>query len=178
MSTWLPAFQRSHTLFVIVLLASALALSPLVPVVPPGWQLTILALAVIVFGLPHGALDLALVRGAARGSWRALACAIGVYLVVAAAVLAIWIAIPVAALIAFLVIAVIHFGLGDTEDLHGPQRVLEVVARGGLAGIAPLFFHPETTRDLFALLVGPNSTATLDATLARVETRVAPALTC
>lgn len=168
MSTWLSAFQRSHTIFVIVLLAAALALSPLVPVVPPGLQLTILALAVIVFGLPHGALDLALVRGAARGSWRALACAIGVYLVVAAAVLAIWIAFPVAALFAFLVIAVIHFGLGDTEDLHGPQRALEVVARGGFAGIAPFVFHPQTTRDLFALLVGPNSTATLDATLALV----------
>jgi Brp/Blh family beta-carotene 15,15'-monooxygenase len=166
MSTWFPAFQRRHTLFVVALLAAALALSPFVPAVPLGLQLTVLALAVVVFGLPHGALDLALVRGAAQGSWLALAGAIGVYLVVSAAVLAVWIAFPVAALLGFLAIAVIHFGLGDTEDRHGPQRAVEVIARGGFAGIAPLVFRPQTTRDLFALLVGPGSSGQLDAALA------------
>lgn len=166
MSTWFPAFQRRHTLFVVALLAAALATSPFVPAVPLGLQLTVLALAVVVFGLPHGALDLALVRGAAQGSWFALAAAIGVYLVVSAAVLAVWIALPVAALLGFLAIAVIHFGLGDTEDRHGTQRAVEVIARGGFAGIAPLVFHPQTTRDLFALLVGPASSNHLDAALA------------
>jgi Brp/Blh family beta-carotene 15,15'-monooxygenase len=170
MSTWFPAFQRRHTIFVVGLLALALALSPLAPALPLAAQLTILALAVVVFGLPHGALDLALVQGASRGSWTALAAAIAVYLVVSAAVLATWIMAPVLALSGFLAIAVIHFGLGDTEDLHGPQRAVEVIARGGFAGIAPLVFHPQTTRDLFALLVGPNSTAVLDAALALLTT--------
>lgn len=173
MSTWFPAFQRRHTLFVVALLAAALALSPFVPAVPLGLQLTVLALAVVVFGLPHGALDLALVRGAAQGSRLALAAAIGVYLVVSAAILAVWIAFPVTALLGFLAIAVIHFGLGDTEDRHGPQRAVEVIARGGFAGIAPLVFHPQTTRDLFALLVGPGSSGHLDAALAVIT---APAL--
>jgi Brp/Blh family beta-carotene 15,15'-monooxygenase len=166
MSSWFPAFQRSHTLFVVGLLALALAVSPFIPSLPLGGQLTILALAVVIFGLPHGALDLALVQAASRGSWQALADAIGVYLVVSAAVLAIWITAPVTALWGFLAIAVIHFGLGDTEDVHGPQRAVEVIARGGFAGMAPLVFHPQTTRDLFVLLVGPNSTVTLDAALA------------
>ena len=117
MSAWFPAFQRRHTIFVVGLLALALALSPLAPALPLAAQLTILALAVVVFGLPHGALDLALVQGASRGSWTALAAAIAVYLVASAAVLAVWITAPVAALLGFLAIAVIHFGLGDTEDL-------------------------------------------------------------
>jgi len=172
MSAWFPAFQRRHTLFVVVLLAASLALSPLLPALPLTVQLTVLALAVALFGLPHGALDLALVQGASRGSWLALAAAIGVYLVVSAAVLAVWIIAPVLALSGFLAIAVIHFGLGDTEDLHGTQRAVEVLARGGFAGIAPLVFHPQTTRDLFALLVGPNSVATLDAALALLTTPV------
>ena len=172
MSTWFPAFQRRHTLFVVVLLAASLALSPLLPALPLTVQLTVLALAVALFGLPHGALDLALVQGASRGSWPALAAAIGVYLVVSAAVLAVWVTAPVVALLGFLAIAIIHFGLGDTEDLHGPQRAVEVIARGGFAGIAPLVFHPQTTRDLFALLVGPNSTATLDTALALLTTPV------
>ncbi len=172
MSTWFPAFQRRHTLFVVALLAASLALSPLLPALPLTVQLAVLALAVALFGLPHGALDLALVQGAARGSWLALAAAIGVYLVVSAAVLAVWVTAPVVALLGFLAIAIIHFGLGDTEDLHGPQRAVEVIARGGFAGVAPLVFHPQTTRDLFALLVGPNSVAALDAALALLTTPV------
>lgn len=166
MSSWFPAFQRRHTLFVLGMLALALAISPFTPSLPLGEQLTILAFAVVILGLPHGALDLALVQGVSCGSWHALAAAIGVYLVVSAAVLAIWITAPVTALLGFLAIAVIHFGLGDTEDLHGLQRAVEVIARGGFAGIAPLVFHPQTTRELFALLVGPNSTVTLNAALA------------
>jgi Brp/Blh family beta-carotene 15,15'-monooxygenase len=165
-AAWFPNFQRRHTLFVVALLALALAASPLLPTLPLALQLTLLAAAVAIFGLPHGALDLALVQGASRGSWRALTAAIAVYLVVSAAVLAVWLTAPVIALLGFLAIAIIHFGLGDTEDLHGPQRALETIARGGFVGIAPLVFHPQTTRDLFALLVGPNSSTSLDHTLA------------
>jgi len=162
MQAWFPTFHRRHTLAVVALLALALAASPFLPSLPLALQLTLLAGAVIIFGLPHGALDLALVQGASRGSWRALAAAVAVYLVVSAAVLAVWLTAPVAALLGFLAIAIIHFGLGDTEDLHGRQRAVEVIARGGFVGIAPLVFHPQTTRDLFALLVGPSSASSLD----------------
>lgn len=172
MSSWFPAFRRHHTRAVVVLLILALVASPFLPALPLSAQLAILAAAVALFGLPHGALDLALVHGASRGSWRALVVATGVYLVVTAAVLAVWLTAPVVALLAFLAIAIIHFGLGDTEDLQGPQRALEVVARGGFAGIAPLAFHPQTTRDLFALLVGPAATAPLDAVLAFITAPV------
>ncbi len=172
MSSWFPAFRRHHTRAVVVLLILALVASPFLPALPLSAQLAILAAAVALFGLPHGALDLALVHGASRGSWRALVVATGVYLVVTAAVLAVWLTAPVVGLLAFLAIAIIHFGLGDTEDLQGPQRALEVVARGGFAGVAPLAFHPQTTRDLFALLVGPAATAPLDNVLALITTPV------
>jgi Brp/Blh family beta-carotene 15,15'-monooxygenase len=168
MSIWFPGFQRRHTIFVVGLLTLALAVSAFVPSPPLAMQLTILGIAVVVFGLPHGALDLALVQGVSRGSWTALTGAVAVYLVVSGAVLVAWITAPIATLFAFLAIAVIHFGSGDTEDLRGAQRAVEVVARGGFAGIAPLAFHPQTTRDLFALLVGPSSIASLDGALALV----------
>ncbi len=165
MSTWFPIFHRRHTLAVVALLALALATSSFLPSLPLAAQLTILAAAVVIFGLPHGALDLALVQGAYGRSWRALAAAVAVYLMFSGTVLAVWITAPVAALFGFLAIAIIHFGLGDTEDLHGLQRAIEVIARGGFAGIAPLVFHPQTSRDLFALLVGPDSTSALDKTI-------------
>ena len=172
MNTWFPAFQRRHTRFVVGFLALALLASPVAPSLPLTWQLTMLALAVMIFGLPHGALDLALVQGASRGSRTALVGAAVLYLMASGLVLMVWISAPMAALLGFLAIAVIHFGLGDTEDLHGPQRAVEIIARGGFAGVAPLVFHPQTTRDLFALLVGPASTASLDTTLAVMATPV------
>ena len=173
MKNWFPDFQRRHTMAVVALLATALAVSPLLPTIPLATQLTLLAAAVIIFGLPHGALDLNLVRGATNGSWGTLATAIGLYLIAAGAVLAVWFFTPVVALFGFLLIAVLHFGLGDTEDLRGPQRAVEVVARGGFAGIAPLVFHPSITRDLFALLVGPNAVPALETVLGMVSTPVA-----
>ncbi|MEI7865122.1 MAG: beta-carotene 15,15'-dioxygenase, Brp/Blh family, partial [Chthoniobacterales bacterium] len=165
MSDWLPSFQRRHTLAVVVLLASALATSTFLPSIPLAARLTLLAAGVGIFGLPHGALDLNLIRGAKQGSRAALAAAIVLYLAAAATVLAVWLTAPVFALVTFLAIAVIHFGLGDTEDLQGPQRALEVVARGGFVGIAPMVFYPATTRELFAMLVGPESIPALDSVL-------------
>jgi len=173
MNEWFPAFQRRHTIAVVALLTVALAASPFLPTISLATQLTLLAAAVVIFGLPHGALDLNLVRGAASGSWSTLATAVVLYLLAAGVVLAIWVLAPVIALLGFLIIAVIHFGLGDTEDLNGPQRAVEVVARGGFAGIAPIVFHPSTTRDLFALLVGPNSTTALDSSLAAASSSAA-----
>jgi Brp/Blh family beta-carotene 15,15'-monooxygenase len=170
MSAWFPAFQRVHTRFVVGFLAAALFVWPFAPSLPLAVQLTILALAVVIFGLPHGALDLALVQGASRGSRTALVGAAVLYLMASGLVVMVWITAPVATLLGFLAIAVIHFGLGDTEDLHGLQRAVEIVARGGFAGIAPLVFHPQTTRDLFALLVGPAATTQLDAALAVMTT--------
>lgn len=168
MNGWFPGFQRRHTIAVVTLLLVALAASPFLPTVPLAAQLTSLAAAVVVFGLPHGALDLNLVRGAAAGSRATLAAAAGLYLLAAGAVLAVWVFVPVIALLGFLFVAVIHFGLGDTEDLGGRQRAVEVIARGGFAGIAPLVFHTSTTRGLFALLAGPSAVPALDAALATI----------
>ncbi|MFM8459537.1 MAG: hypothetical protein ACKOB0_11450, partial [Chthoniobacterales bacterium] len=69
MNDWFPAFHHRHTVAVVALLAAALAASPFIPSVPLATQLTLLAVAVVICGLPHGALDLNLVRGATDGSW-------------------------------------------------------------------------------------------------------------
>ncbi len=165
MSTWHSTFRRHHTQAVVAMLIVGLAGSPWVPPASHATQLIFLALAVAIFGLPHGALDLTLVGGAFGVSRRALAAAIGIYLVISAAVVALWLLAPVLALMGFLGIAIIHFGLGDTDELRLYQRGIEAMARGGFAGIAPLVFHPVTTRDLFAMLVGPSSSNALDAAL-------------
>lgn len=168
MNPWFLTFQHRHTLAVVVLLALALLAAPFLPALSLSIQLIILSIAVVMFGLPHGALDLTLVQGASNGSWRALASSMLVYLLGSAAVIGAWLSMPVPTLVGFLVIAIIHFGLGDTGELRGPQRALEVVVRGGFSTVAPLFFQPQTTLALFALLVGPKSSGTLDATHAAI----------
>ncbi len=168
MNSWLQTFKHRHTLAVGVLLALALLAAPFLPALSLSVQLIILASAVVMFGLPHGALDLTLVQGASNGSWQALASSTLVYLLGSAAVIGAWLSAPVPTLVGFLVIAIIHFGLGDTGELRGPQRALEVGARGGFSTVAPLFFQPQTTLELFALLVGPASAGTLSATHAAI----------
>lgn len=165
MSTWHSTFRRRHTQAVVAMLTLLLASSPWVPPLSLATQLIFLAFAVAIFGLPHGALDLTLVGGAFGLSRLALAAAIGIYLGISAAVIALWLLAPVAALLGFLGIAIIHFGLGDTDELRPCQRSIETMARGGFVGIAPLVFHPVTTRDLFAMLVGPSSSNALDVAL-------------
>jgi len=64
---------------------------------------------------------------------------------------------PTTALFLFLVVAWIHFGLGDTEALTGWRRSGECFARGGLAIAGPMTFHPDETLVLFTQLSGPAS---------------------
>ena len=164
MNPWFQSFQQRHTAAVVVLLVLALLAAPFLLALSLSIQLIILSTAVVLFGLPHGALDLTLVQGASNGSWRTVASSSLVYLLGSAAVIVAWLDMPVPTLVSFLVIAIVHFGLGDTGELRGPQRALEVVARGGLSTVAPLLFQPQTTLALFALLVGPESAGTLSAT--------------
>ena len=168
MNTWFETFQRRHTVAVVVVLGLALLAAPFLPAFALSSQLVVLAAAVACFGLPHGALDLTLIQGASSGSWRAVASAVLIYLLGAGAVLVAWLQAPVLTLSGFLLIALIHFGLGDTAELRGPQRALESVARGGFSTIAPLLFQPITTLKLFALLVGPDSAAPLNAATAAI----------
>jgi Brp/Blh family beta-carotene 15,15'-monooxygenase len=159
---WLPRFQAFHLRTLVTVLALAALLS--------GWLAHIdglalgilLAVSVGVFGVPHGALDLTLVRGMGVASKKHLVLVTGGYLLLSLGVLISWSLAPVTTLALFLLISVIHFGLGDTEDLAGGQRWLEVIARGGLPIAAPLAFHPAVTHDLFLVLTGPASLGAME----------------
>lgn len=165
MKYWFYTFQRRHTIVVTIVLSLALFASQFLPTLSLSAQLVILSIAVVIFGLPHGALDLTLVQGGSSGSVRAIAFSTLVYLLGSAAVIAAWLSLPVTTLLGFLLIAAFHFGFGDTEGLRGPQRAVEVAARGGFSTITPLFFQPQTTLALFALLVGPEAAGTLGTTI-------------
>jgi len=155
-ASWEPKFTQGHNRFIAILSAMLLAFAPWMAGLGLVSQLFILAVFVVLIGLPHGALDITLLRGTGIGPIR-LAAALVIYVGLAGLVVAGFDHFPTVALFLFLIIAWIHFGLGDTENLEGWQRGGECFARGGLSIAGPLTFHPEETLDLFARLCGPGS---------------------
>lgn len=114
--------------------------------------LAVLALAVALFGLPHGALDPWVAKQA--GIWRTasgLAAFHVVYVALAAAVVAVWWWAPATSLALFLAISAWHFA-GDWRD------ALPVASRAiaGLALLAlPAWRWTAEVSDLFVALSGP-----------------------
>jgi len=154
--SWEPDFTQKHNRLIAIILGLLPALAPWISSMGLLPQLVILAGFVVLIGLPHGALDITLLRGARIGPL-GTATALIAYTILAALVVAGFSHFPTAGLFLFLVVAWIHFGLGDTENLRGWHRAGECFARGGLSIAGPLTFHFEETLDLFTRLGGPAS---------------------
>jgi Brp/Blh family beta-carotene 15,15'-monooxygenase len=102
--------------------------------------------AILLLGLPHGALDMvALLRAPSRVR------AISTYLALAGAMAALWWVMPGAALLLFFAVAIGHFG----EDWPGPG----LIAHGGALALlaAPLLFHRAKIDALFTIIAGPGA---------------------
>ena len=116
-------------------------------------------LAVIVIGLPHGAFDSAIATYLGyieRPQF--LIIFLLLYTSMAALIVALWLAFPIASLIVFLLISTVHFGSGDARAENGWFRWVQVVAHGGIvvAGISQ--FHKSEVDKIFGYLTGYDST--------------------
>ena len=131
---------------VLALLVAASAL------LQPEAQSICALVAIIVLGVPHGALDGEIARDVLhrRFGWTWFPIFAVPYLALSALVLLAWRALPLATLSAFLAASVGHFG---SEDAAGGS-LLEKGVRGGLPIAAPLLLQPATTDDLFAAVAG------------------------
>lgn len=135
------------------------------------------ALSLVLFGLPHGALD-HLVPARLSGRAFSLRSVIGVALLyagLAGIYLGLWTLAPVAAFGLFIVLTWLHWGQGDlyslmaffrTRYLAPPAlRVLTIVVRGGLPMLVPLLVFPEVylsvARSLVAVFGGSAALAWL-----------------
>ena len=109
----------------------------------------VLVAAVLILGLPHGALDAWTARR--TGLWRDARTGVlfhALYILAAAAVLVAFLVAPDIALLGFLILSAHHFG-GDWDGL-GRNRWLP----GMVVILAPLALHPDETAALFALVGG------------------------
>lgn len=106
--------------------------------------------AVIVLGVPHGALDGAVAAPLLRPRYGRLWFGVFAlpYLGLSALVLLAWQVTPLPTLAGFLALSVLHFG----EEDAGPGRPVEAFLRGGLPIALPALLHPEATADIFAVV--------------------------
>jgi Brp/Blh family beta-carotene 15,15'-monooxygenase len=168
-------------------LAVAVAALPSVAGVslPPSVRYAPLVASVVVFGLPHGAIDyVALPRAVAgRVTNRWLAVVGGVYLVLGATYAAIWFAWPVAAAFVFVAATWLHWGQGEVYPLavlldadyldSRPRRVATALVRGGLPMLVPLLGHPETYRRVVDAFAAPFGGSVGDSWLFATDARLA-----
>ncbi len=131
-----------------VVLGVLIASSALYPALAAGFAL----LAIIVLGIPHGALDNEVARTALRPRfgrlwWPVFALP---YLALSAAVLAAWHSVPLLALVAFLALSVLHFGAEDARA----GSLVEKLVRGGLPIAMPSLAHPGATAAVLGTVAG------------------------
>ena len=107
-------------------------------------------LMLLVFGLPHGTLDLHRIRDQARGPVTGLIVLLTVYLGLAAAMYGVWRFAPVLALVIFILVAVVHFSEDWTGS--GSSMLEKGLALGLLAG--PAVLHRAELDGLFIALTG------------------------
>jgi beta-carotene 15,15'-dioxygenase len=114
---------------------------------------TAICAGILLLGLPHGTLDLALIRQSYRT--KNMIGVVALYLGFAAAMYAVWQIEPIIALAVFFGLSISHF----TEDWAG--RLSPFIARGIAVALltAPAILHHETLRLLFAMLVGASHAA-------------------
>ncbi len=130
-----------------------------------GWvQYAPFALSLVLFGLPHGAVD-HLVPGRLSGGGASVASIVRVaamYLALAALYLGLWFVSPGAAFAFFIVLTWFHWGQGDLYFLAALQRdstpvllkALTVFVRGGLPMLVPLLAFPEIYHGVASNIVG------------------------
>ena len=107
-----------------------------------------LCAAILLFGLPHGTFDLALIRKA-HADQRMLGVT-ALYLGCAAAMFAVWSVAPALALVIFFGLSIVHFA----EDWT--NRLPSFLAHGASTALltAPVLLHRDAVEALFTLLVG------------------------
>ena len=132
-----------------------------------GWLLYApFALSLVIFGLPHGAVD-HLVPGRLYRGKASIASVAGVfvlYIALAALYLVVWFASPGLAFVFFIALTWFHWGQGDLYFMAALGRNVEaeppgikaltVFVRGGMPMLMPLLAFPEVYRSVAFNIVG------------------------
>ena len=118
-------------------------------------SLTIASIGILVFGLPHGSLDIALLRRGGGVGIGNLAAILAVYIGVGLAMGALWWVAPTLALGAFLIVAVLHFA----EDWSETGSPFLAIGMAVAVVAAPALLHRTEVGAIFVALTGTRKAA-------------------
>ena len=142
----------------VVLCALVLSVLPAAWLTGSDWQTAILLLVVLVFGLPHGAFDLVLLRSLQPSR----VTFFGGYLLLAGLIIGLWWVAPAAFLVVFFLLSALHFGDSDWPDASW----LEKGAWGTAVVAVPVMVQIEEARNLLSYLAPWNVAAWMASVLA------------
>ncbi len=117
-----------------------------------GIQLVLLLATVTIIGIPHGYFDFLVAKKLFSKYSYWLQKFIITYLSISFVYLLIWVLSPAFALIAFLLMAIYHFGQEETEDIHDNSKLL-LISLGSVPVIAPILFQTNEVFSLFNILL-------------------------
>ena len=146
------ALRLQGTLFCALALA-VVAACALLRLADGGAALAVVAVLIVVLGVPHGALDTVFARR--RLGVRSVAGWVGFaagYLLLAAGVVGIWRLAPQVFLLGFLLLSAAHFAGDPVAGTRAASRA----AYAGAVLILPALFHEAEIARLFAALAGPS----------------------
>lgn len=121
-----------------------------------NWATSLGCLAILLLGLPHGSLDLAVMRKRTGVNEQQIAAIIMIYLGFAGSMALVWHIAPVGALAVFLAIACVHFA----EDWLPDQLPFFAIGTATAVLTAPALLHYRQLSDIFVKLTG-NATASM-----------------
>ena len=122
-------------------------------------ELDILAMislaAVMMIGLPHGALDGAVAMTIGYGKRvQDIVKFSMIYILIALLVVVVWMVIPIFSLTLFMLISMIHFGLGDHNATKPLAKYSQVICHGGLVTVLIPVLHFAEVEPIFMTLTG------------------------
>ena len=121
-----------------------------------AWASALSVGAILLLGLPHGALDIRKLRRDRTGP-SARRSVLATYLALAGAMALAWALAPALALVAFLAIAAAHFAVEAAEDAPAPAAWV----LGALVIVLPTATHPSAVQAIFQAMGGRAAASAL-----------------
>lgn len=164
---WRPAADRIHGIAATAALSGTALLCLASPLASGALQAqggVLLLVGGALIGVPHGSSDFVvahrLMRPALGRRW--LPCFLAGYLTLVAATMTAWFTMPLATLVAFLVVSGLHFGRGDMRNVAPSARPGLSFAVRATTPVLPIFLiHPTGVAGFIAALGGVSEPATL-----------------
>tara|TARA_Y100000768_G_scaffold388576_1_gene385309 strand:- start:1997 stop:2902 length:906 start_codon:yes stop_codon:yes gene_type:complete len=149
--------QEKFKKYQLILLTNLSLLGWIVLIVMPNLfhlsiQLTLLLVTVTIIGIPHGYFDFLIAKQLFSKYRYWLQKFIIIYLAISVTYLFVWVFSPMLALIAFLLMAIYHFGQEETEDINDNSKLL-LLSLGSVPVLAPILFQTNEVFSLFNILL-------------------------